>query len=554
MLIFPVRYKSVRFLGLVFTILALTTQITACNDSSNSSSSTITGSVFAAPVDGAVCELQDTNGASIIQNSFSTNANGEYSVNIQTSRLNQDMVLSCTGGSYTDEATGASTAAGNITAYVASGTIGDGDQIHATPESTIIQRLVTVHNLTLIEAENAFAAAFNYDVDTSIAPTNANSPGSNSSDAQKLAGLRAAAFSQLTMEMGLSAGEQLDLLNAIALDLKDGTLDGKEGVNAITINGTIIDLSNDIQDRFTQALLNFHNSNNNATGLGNEKLGALPFAKTVMTTNHIVEYLSGMMMTSEGMSQFQIRVTDRSNDTAATGLNVTLMPMMNMANNLMHSTPAQATCAESTTLGTYDCTVFYIMPSVMASGISMGYWDLQIMVAMNETAHFYPTVMMAMGDTAKADLKGSSSDQIMSMSGGTENRRYHIFNAGLTSNNAFTVFIAAREGMMSMPALVSGTELNTGTMYALTPGTITAEMSLDGTSWTSATTTNDGFWSADLTGISGMSSLPIYVRLTIDTEQKTTNGMAPDGMSTDPVNTNEFATFTVTPGGSSMGN
>jgi len=107
---------------------------------------------------------------------------------------------------------------------------------------------------------------------------------------------------------------------------------------------------------------------------------------------------------------------------------------------------------------------------------------------------------------------------------------------------------------MSMPALVSGTELNTGTMYALTPGTITAEMSLDGTSWTSATTTNNGYWSANLTGITGMSSLPIYVRLTIDTEQKTTNGMAPDGMSTDPVNTNEFATFTVTPGGSSMGN
>ncbi len=538
--------------GLVGTSITLAILMTGCNSSSDSNTATITGTVFAAPIRNATCELQDTNQVSIIQDSFTTNAQGEYSVNIPTSRMSQDMILSCSGGTYTDEATGSTTSAGTLTAYVANGTIGDGDQIHATPESTIVQQLVSAHNMTLTAAQNAFNTAFNYNVDTSMAPTNAMNPAGNASDAQILAGLRAAAFSQLTTDLNLNATQQFELLAALARDLSDGQLDGQDAMGPIMIDGTLVTLPTDILNRFAVAIVNFRDSGNDNSGLTNDKLGTLPFARTVLTTNYKVEYLSSQMMTVEGQSQFQISVTDKSNDTAVTGITVTLMPMMHMS-TMMHSTPAKGSCSENQLApGTYDCTVFYLMPSVMASGISMGYWDLHVMLGMNETAHFYPTVMMAMGDTVRADLRGSGSDQIMSMTGSTENRRYHIFYSGLTSNNDFSVFIAARESMMSMPALISGIELSSGTMYAFTPAAISVEMSLDGANWATATTDNFGYWKASLVGLTATTTIPVYVKLMVSGEQKTTNGNAADNI-TDPALTNEYATFNVTPGGSNTG-
>jgi hypothetical protein len=219
---------------------------------------------------------------------------------------------------------------------------------------------------------------------------------------------------------------------------------------------------------------------------------------------------------------------------------------MHMA-TMEHGTPVDD-CVESATAGVYDCTAYYLMASQMANGTSMGYWNLEVTIdngTTEESAEFTPAVMMAMGDTVRGTLKGQT-DMIanMGMMGETQ-RTYYLFKdsvAGTTGNHTFNLFIAARETMMSHPAVSVGTVLNSGNMlYELTVSTMTVEVSTDGNNWIAATDNGNGHWSAS--GISGLTDDQqgtLYVRLTVNGEQKTTNGSAPAGE-------NAYATFLITP-------
>jgi hypothetical protein len=243
-----------------------------------------------------------------------------------------------------------------------------------------------------------------------------------------------------------------------------------------------------------------------------------------------------MMAASQGKTAFKIRITNRSNGLPATGLTVSLMPMMHMA-AMSHSTPVDVV-TESATAGTYDCTVYYLM----ASGPGMGYWELKVMIGgmMGETATFYPNVGMSMGaNTVRATLKGQN-DIISSMTG-TEKRSYYLFNEGLTGTTGFNLFIAAKESMMSYPVVSGGTTLHDETGAAWTVNPITVLASTDGSTWTAANDNTGGHWS--VTGLSGLSSGvtgTIYVKLNINGEDKTTNGNVASG-------SNAYASFTVTP-------
>ena len=515
------------------------------NNSAASASTTVTGTVFAAAVDGASCEVKDVNGTAIA-GPVTSSADGSYSVDVPNVNLIDDLMLVCSGGTFTDEATGTTgQTAGTLAAYVAGGTLGAGSSVHATPDSTIIHQLVTSYGNSLANAHTAFNSAFGYSPDHSIAPTDATSPASGADEDALLAGLRAAGFSQMTKDMGLAAGQQFELLAALAKDLSDGALDGVDASGPVNIGGdTTSPLSADIQNKFGTAMLNFR-AGNDATGLASDKIGSLPFAKTALSTSYKVEYIPGMMAAMQGKSQFKVRITDLVTDQPVANAAVTLMPMMHMAAH-NHSTPVDGACTESSTAGTYDCTAYYLMASSMMDGMSMGYWDLKVMIGgmMGESVNFYPSVMMAMGDTARADLKGVN-DQAMNMMGMMEDRRYHLFKSslsGMTGNHSFQVFIAARESMMSFPALIDGTVLNSGETYEQTASNIAVAMSTDLSSWVTATADGNGYWAAaGLTGLTNDTEGSVYVKLSVAGEQKTTNGEVADG-------SNDYAAFTVTPG------
>jgi len=191
----------------------------------------------------------------------------------------------------------------------------------------------------------------------------------------------------------------------------------------------------------------------------------------------------------------------------------------------------------------------------------------------DEEAHFYPTVMMAMGgDTAKAVLQGQD-DKIAGMGGmnpggdmagdhqmqmsamdmgdGTmpEKRKYFLFRdnlTGTTGNHTFDLFIATKENMMSYPAVSVGTTLKDETGADWSVNTMSVELSTDQTNWIAATDNGSGHWSASgITGLTDGSQGTLYVRLIVNGEQKTDDGNAPDGIA-------DYAEFKVTPGGSSM--
>jgi hypothetical protein len=543
------KQVSVYKTGLHLALAGLVGLQLACSSSSDSgpASAVISGSVVAAPVAGASVQLKDAAG-NTLADPVTTGSDGSYSVTV-TGAMPGALVLESTGGTYSDEASGAATDAGMLMAYVDGASMSAGGQVHATPASTIVSRMVMTHGMTLSAAQAAFESAFGFTADTATAPADSTAPAADATEEELLAGLRAAVYSQLTKDLGLAPAEQFDLLAALAEDLADGELDGEGVSGAISVTASVM-LPIDIQSRFSQALVAFHTSTNNKTGLLNNQIGTVPFAKVSLTDLYKVEYVPGMMDPMQGKSMFKLRISGK--DTGApVSENVTLMLMMFMEDR-EHSTP-DLNCKESlTTAGEYDCTVYYLMPSVMATGDSMGYWQINVMDKANkQSAMFYPQVMMAMGDTTRVALKGQAGDDTIMMMGEELSRTYNLFKEslmGITGNHTFEVFIAPMETMMSFPVLETGIALiidpaaDPVTTFPI--NTVTVEFSTDETKWTTANNAvnGSGIWSASIDGLTDGVEGNIYVRLRVNGVLKTTNGLDADG-------TNEYSFFKVTPGG-----
>ncbi len=562
--------KKIPFINAVskLALLSAVGLLVACSSGDNDPvGASISGTIFAAAVNGAQVSVIDGSGNEVAA-PVPTNDDGEYTLTIPHGSLNQGLYIKSIGGSFTDEATGLNGNAGEMLAFVAA--IKNGDSVSVTPGSTIIATLIAKGGKTLAEAQTAFADAFGYAPDASIVPLNATvAPVDGASEEAKLAGLRAATFSQLAMDLGLSQNDQFDLFDALAKDLSDGELNGVDASDVVVTVGAVT-LKADIHSSFSQALTGFRASGNNQSGLTPNKIGHVPFAKVAMTNRYKIEYLPGAMDAQTGKTEFKLRITKNSDESAATGLTPGMMPMMNMEAH-SHSS-AKGSCIEDGSTGIYDCTMYYVMGSVMGSGDSMGYWMLTVKPVMDESAKFYPLVKhMAMGGTSLVKLKGQSGDMVPGMTTSEMQRTYLLFKdgfSGMGNDRIFNLYIATRENMMSYPAVFAGATLNEcavdsdkcKTAHQLNANTMTVEVSTDASAWVGATDVgNTGHWTATgLTGLVDDAEGKIYVRLTINDEVKTTNGKDEEVVTVDgtPIldsNGNEipnkYATFTITPGG-----
>jgi hypothetical protein len=251
-----------------------------------------------------------------------------------------------------------------------------------------------------------------------------------------------------------------------------------------------------------------------------------------------VEYLPGTGMNApvQGKTVFQLKITKQSDGSAATGLNPSLTLVMHMINGDSHATPVDSV-KESGTPGTYDCTVYYLM----ASGPTMGTWDMNFTVG-GETTIFHPDVAMAMGsETVRTTLYGS--DDIVTALSGTTYNKYYIFRDGMISAAMPTLklFLSHSENMM-----MNFKSVSVGSVLSNPTGTVTSmtvQASPDGGStWVAGVDDANGHWS--ITGLMGLVSgqtSTIYVKVTVNGQDKTTDGAAPSS-------TNAYATFLVTPG------
>lgn len=517
--------KMYSFVPLVLAASCSLSLVSGCSSSDNESEISIGGSIVAAPVNGAAVTIIDTSG-NTVAGPVNTNAAGQYSLKLTDDILNQDLVIKSSGGSFTDEATGnQGITAGNLLAYVPANTLNDGSRISATPASTIIADLVMHQNKTMSQAQTAFANAFGFTPDISVDPVDVTSPPADASAEEKLAGFRAAAFSELTLELGLTSAQQFDLLSALTEDLSDDVLDGVNASGLVNIGTGNQSLEADIQNRFSMALVNFHGSAYNQTGLTNDQIGNVPFSKVAFTDSYRIEYIETSMMTVDGKSVFQIHVTDRSTGADVTGLSPMLMPMMHMS-TMTHSSPVAMPAVTEDGNGLYTVTVYYLMASQMMDGTSMGYWDLKLTLA-GEEAHFYPVVKMAMGDTVRTRLKGQN-DFIKDMMGNDVSRDYFIFRDSLTGTGPYTLtlYIVAKENMMSFPPFVVGSTLDSGMGGTpLTIDTMSVNVSVDGSSPIAATSNDDGTWSVSVDLTNGVAN-QLEVELLVNGERKTSDGTA----------------------------
>lgn len=498
------------------------------DDDGGTASTTIDGSAFASAVDGANCQILNANNDNVIVDGITTSADGTFTATISNPSLAGDLMLTCTGGTYTDEADGSAQTAGTLAAYAVGGTLSADAGFNATPGSTIVYQLINQHGMTPVLAQNAFQNAFGYTPDVTAAPTDATNPASGSSLAALEAGLHAATFSQLTKDLLLTPDQQFLLLEEIAADLSDGIQDGLNGgVDTLLVPALI-------GDKFITASNNFR-------------------TRTVQTATYRIGYVPGMMTAMEGKTQFSVSITDSASGLLpAVSQTVSVMPMMYM-DGYSHSAAVDGACVETIpdTSGIYDCTVYYSMGSRMMDGSSMGEWDIKVMVGgmTGESAHFYPEVMMAMSDTKLAKLK-NSEDTITDMDGVATARNFLLYRSALSFNlvdntYALELFTATMESMMSFPAVTSTTTLNADTMNQLDIVSMDITVSADPTftTFVTATESANGYWTA--TGITGLNQGvqdEIYVRMNI-------NGLdynnSIDGVFVDEATTPSHATFAI---------
>jgi hypothetical protein len=509
----------------VATLVACSSADTATTPTTPPTTSTpvtISGSVFASPVSQATVTIKDGSG-NTVAGPILAETDGTYSVDILDTDLAGDLVFESSGGEFTDEETGSvNVVAGAMSAFVEGGSLAAGSSVHVTPDTTIHADLITKYNKTPTAAQTAFFNAFAHNPDFSVEPVDITDPASsNADDASKHAGWRAAVFSRMANTLTLAPADQFDMFAAIAQDLSDDSMDGMDASGPVQIGSTSI----------------------NAPVLA-DYITATSSFDTAEAANLKVTY-TPPMMNVHGKNVFTLTITDTSGTpvTGLTAAELKVMPMMYMADRT-HATPMGGITELGN--GVYEVTAYYLMPSRMMDGTTMGTWDLKVMANM-KTVHFYPNINMAMmTNTVRVQLKGVN-DTIINMDGLEVPRPYNLFRDNLVQQGSgtdydFDIFIAPMENMMSFPALIDGMTLTSGmdgTPYDVTG--ITAEASDDdGASWTAGTPgVTDGVWSFSTLQLSSGTNT-IKVRLTVSSEVKTTDGLAA------VTDVNDFTTFTVT--------
>ena len=489
---------------------------------------TISGSIFASDVSGAAVTFRKTDGTTVA-GPVTTNSDGSYSVDILDTDLASDLVFESTGGGFVDEETGLNATAGAMSAYIEGGTLAAGDSVHVTPGTTIHAGLIASHGKSPTEAQTAFFKAFAYNPDSSVDPVDITDPASlNADDAAKHAGWCAAVFSRLSNNLMPNQPEmQFDLFAALAQDLSDGDLNGVDASGPVSIGTSGSALPADIQDQYIAAAGSF---------------------TTAEAANLEITY-TPPMMNIHGKNVFKLTVMDTSGgapapvDSLVPGTDIEVMPMMYMADR-NHATPMGGI----TNLGggEYEVTAYYLMPSRMMDGTTMGTWDLKVMTNM-KTVHFYPGINMAMmNNTVRVQLKGVD-DKIIDMNGLEVPRNYNLFRDGdpvpVGANTYdFSIFIAPMESMMSFPPLIVGETLESGmggTPYDVT--SVDIDVNVNDSGWQAGKDQDnlDGTWTLKAISLASGENT-VKVRLTVSGETKTADGL--DAVA----DTNDSATFTVT--------
>ncbi len=240
-----------------------------------SGDSTLSGTASKGPIASAtvsVYVLNDDGTRGSFLGSVTTDADGNYTLNVS---YTGPVAVVVTGGSYTDEATGATV------------TLETGDELVTFLDSAENGESVAITALTTIAAEQAAANAAS-GIETAINAANkavadafgltgvdlssiipadpTNTVSAGASVASQAYGIVMAALTQLASDAGVSASDVLDLIKDLADDYSDGVLDGKNAAGDALTFATAITPS-DAMTGLNTAITNFLDGSRNKTGL-----------------------------------------------------------------------------------------------------------------------------------------------------------------------------------------------------------------------------------------------------------------------------------------------
>lgn len=264
-------------------------------------------------------------------------------------------------------------------------------------------------------------------------------------------------------------------------------------------------------------------------GCGKSSDSNLVLSASSPANTYLVEYVPGTAA-MEGKTTFQLKIRNRSDGSPATGLSVSLVPTMHMTDK-SHGTPVDVV-TETGTPGTYNCAVYYSMGDHMM-GVLKGYWDLQVKIG-SETATFYPSVgsQMTNADTWKTKMYSTAD----AASGIT----YYLYSDGMVTaaTPTFKLYLTRSANMMYSPiSTVSGP---TGTVSSVDLVAST-DSTFSAATVTAADDGNGHFSMPGLTDLSSAGTYTVYVKLSVNGEMKTT-----DGLASNMAGTNTYSAFKVT--------
>ncbi|MBF0281931.1 MAG: hypothetical protein HQM07_05135 [Zetaproteobacteria bacterium] len=561
------RFNNFIKAGLYLVTAAL---LGACNSGGSttaaSTTTTVVGMAVAAPVTGSV--VVKSNGKVVANGNVSA---GAFNVSLPNVNLSGELLFEVTG-TYTDEVSSQSVtldAANALLLRTQSNQFTAGSTATAaiTPDHTVVARLVE-GGMTLAAATTAFQNTFGYAPDATVLPfdvTKAMPAGVTT--AQQDASFRVGMFSQLAADLGLTTATDIaDLPAKLALDLADGTADGKvSAANSVTFTGgadlSLLLAQKPLANRAVMAIGNFSGNAvaNVAAVAAPSGSGALPpivadasgTERTVTlsdasTVNVKIDSINKApfpvkIMMNSGFSvaktTHQITLTDANNqpiDITAQGARVsaiTIVPWMYMNNGMGHPTEIGSLDTTKAVNGVYSIDVFYRMASGM-NGVPMGQWQLDVQLTDTTSmgapavvdAYFYPNVMMVMnGDLLVAT--GSNLNDQWSKMGVAAPRAYKTWLQSVTTNpqggHDLSIFVATQDMVMmkmAFPAVDAGLVLHNETNAQKTIASVALQLSTDGgVSWQLMMAQGNGIYS--ITGLTGLTSgqpATIDVKLDVD--------------------------------------
>ena len=550
-------------------VLCLSIILFGCGNSSSDSptatplvhaaTTSVSGVVFAGPASGATVTVKTTAGVVVATSGTPSDANGSFTVAIPTAALSGDLIFETTGSgaTFTDEATATSTALGSLSAFVPANSLTAGSNVTLDPSGTIVQKLVS-GGKTRTAAFSAYSSSFGYKPSFTTKPAFAN-VSSAATTPQRLAGFRAAAFSQLTSDIkdpatgtGIGgAAKQFELIQAIADDLSDGVLDGRKTGGTVVKTASNFTIPEDILNQYNASLLTFQTGANNKSKLTPGQINVPISGRVFLTTTYRVEYVPPTIGEFVSADTFQLKITKRSDGTAATGLasSIVINPYMIMGANGGGGNWLNF-ITETATPGTYSGTVHYSMETYW--GLDM-YWKLYVFIG-SETAFFYPNVATFKNMDSVTASYYNASDLT-----GTSKRRYRIWRESLSAGSGgtydLTLLVSAPDSGTITHGSVSSA--NNYAVYAgqnawanapLTITTVTVQY-YNGATWISLAPvgTNTGKFTASGLTLTPGTQGSVYVRLIINGTTYTTANTGVVWDASDAVTSNAVQTFKVTP-------